>query len=116
MGQCRTLEAAAAVLDIQPVQSSGVEEDIVTCLQDYGAKAIRRRFKELSVVVHPDKCTLTGARQVHIHEPVKSCCSCLSDILLLANGIDCPMACDCACLRMANDRTSEPTSIKPLRS
>jgi len=63
----RLLEAACAVLDLNALaeQDGGhASEDITVFLQRFDAMAIRRRFRELSVVVHPDKCTLPGAQQV----------------------------------------------------
>ncbi|BDA42645.1 probable protein ROS1A at C-terminar half [Coccomyxa sp. Obi] len=63
----RSVEAAAAVLDISPAQSTTGAGDILARLQDYDTLGIRRRFRELSVVVHPDKCMLPGARQAFEH-------------------------------------------------
>lgn len=63
----RLLEAATAVLDLTALAEHNdghASEDITVFLQRLGAMAIRRRFRELSVVVHPDKCTLPGAQQV----------------------------------------------------
>lgn len=73
---CRPVEAAAAVFDISPAQSTMDAGETLARLQGYDTFAIRRRFRELSVVVHPDKCMLPGARQVRISRQTipHACC------------------------------------------
>ncbi len=78
------------MLDIIPGGHASGVEDIVTLLQRYDAKAVRRRFKELSVVVHPDKCTLVGARQVHIVQPPNQTMEGLSGCAARHCNVVCP--------------------------
>lgn len=92
---CRPVEAAAAVLDIvSPAQCTMDAGDALARLQGYDTLAIRHRFRELSIVVHPDKCMLPGARQVRMNMQIKPHAS-----MLYMRTIDFlgPFVCQCLC-------------------
>ena len=46
-------------------------------LRSWGRGAIRRRFHELSMQVHPDKCSLPDADQARAFQPIRCCHSTL---------------------------------------
>ena len=60
------LEAAAGVLQLADAEADNMEAlTIDELLQSWGRGTIRKRFHELSMQVHPDKCSLPKADQVH---------------------------------------------------
>jgi hypothetical protein len=67
---CRVLRAAAAVLDLlpgghagSPAQTGSGSVAELARVERAGSGGVRRRFRELSVAVHPDKCALPGAQK-----------------------------------------------------
>ena len=61
----RALESAASVLQLASVDANNMAAlGFDKLLQCWGRGAIRRRFHELSMQVHPDKCSLPQADQV----------------------------------------------------
>ena len=59
------LEAAASVLQLASAEADNmVALSLDELLRSWGRGLIRKRFHELSMQVHPDKCSLPGADQV----------------------------------------------------
>lgn len=64
---CRVLEAAASVLQLGSAEAHNMAAlSFDDLLQSWGRSIIRRRFHELSMQVHPDKCSLPHADQARI--------------------------------------------------
>ena len=58
------LEAAAGVLQLGSAEADNMAAlGLDALLRTWGRGAIRRRFHELSMQVHPDKCSLPDADQ-----------------------------------------------------
>ena len=83
------LEAAAGVLQLASAEADNMAAlTIDELLQSWGRGTIRKRFHELSMQVHPDKCSLPMADQVSI-SPVS--CSLRDQSDRMANPVDlCP--------------------------
>ena len=60
----RVLESAASVLQLASIDANNMAAlGFDELLQCWGRGAIRKRFHELSMQVHPDKCNLPQADQ-----------------------------------------------------
>ena len=60
----RVLESAASVLQLASVGANNMAAlGFDELLQGWGRGAVRKRFHELSMQVHPDKCNLPQADQ-----------------------------------------------------
>ena len=98
------LEAAAGVLQLASAEADNMAAlTIDELLQSWGRGTIRKRFHELSMQVHPDKCSLPKADQVHI-SPVS--CSLPDAADQMAFPVDlCPVKCTPSLGRQSPART-----------
>lgn len=63
----RVLESAASVLQLASVGANNMAAlGFDELLQGWGRRAIRKRFHELTMQVHPDKCSLPQADQASV--------------------------------------------------
>ena len=68
---CRVLEAAASVLQLASAEAENMAAlSFDDLLQSWGRGTIRKRFHELSMQVHPDKCSLPNADQARPLQPL----------------------------------------------
>lgn len=70
----RLLEDAMLVLDMRKADnSSSTAQDVRAKLQGCGESGVQSHFRELSKIVHPDKCILEGAQEASCPAQSQSC-------------------------------------------